>query len=249
MFQKIFLWLFLVVSLSNAQNLTLALAANVSYAIEDIKKAFNQKHPDIQLRIILGSSGKLTAQIKNGAPYDIFMAANMSYPQTLYDAKIAITKPIVYAQGGLALLSKKERDLTHPLKLLSDPSIKKIAIANPKTAPYGKASIEAFQNAKIYNSIKEKLIYAESISQTVSYTITAADVGFIAASSLYSEKMKKYQKEKQWATLKSTLYHPIKQGIVILKRAKENPDAKAFYDFILSAQAKEIFKTYGYIVQ
>ncbi|MEA2028857.1 MAG: molybdate ABC transporter substrate-binding protein [Campylobacterota bacterium] len=233
---------------AQAKNLTVALAANVSYAINDIQKAFNQKHPDIKLRIILGSSGKLTAQIQNGAPYDIFMAANMKYPQSLYDSGKAITNPIVYAQGALAMLSKKEQEFTKGLNLLLDSKIDKIAIANPKTAPYGKASIDAFKSAKIYENIKSKLIYAESISQTVSYTITAADIGLIAASSLYSDKMQKYQKNRHWVAVDTTLYEPINQGIVILKRAKVNKDAKAFYDFILSDEAKVILKKYGYIV-
>jgi len=236
-------------TLLQAKKLTIALAANVSYAIEDIQKAFNQKHPDIQLRIILGSSGKLTAQIKNGAPYDIFMAANMKYPQSLYDSAKAITKPVVYAQGALAMLSNKEQDFSKGINLLMDSAMHKIAIANPKTAPYGKASIDAFKSAKIYKSIKSKLIYAESISQTVSYTMTAADIGLIAASSLYSDTMQKYQENRHWIAIDRALYEPIKQGIVILKRAKDNKEAKAFYDFILSNEAKAILKRYGYIVQ
>jgi len=249
MIKKLMLLALILSTLAEAKKLTLALAANVSYAIEDIQKAFKQKHPDIKLRIILGSSGKLTAQIQNGAPYDIFMAANMKYPQSLYDSAKAVTQPIVYAQGALAMLSSKEQDFTQGLSLLLDSKIDKIAIANPKTAPYGKASVDAFKSVKIYESIKSKLIYAESISQTVSYTITAADIGLIAASSLYSNKMKKYQKNRHWIAVDTALYEPIKQGIVILKRAKENKEAKAFYDFILSDEAKVILKRYGYIVR
>ncbi len=92
-------------------------------------------------------------------------------------------------------------------------------------------------------------MYAESISQTVSYAITAADIGFIAKSSMYSDKMSKYKENVNWASVDSSLYTPIDQGVVLTSMAKENLEAKAFYEFILSSKAKEIFKEYGYIVK
>jgi len=248
MFKKLLLIAALMSGIGYAKEVTVALAANVSYAIEDLKKEFAKTHPDTKVRIILGSSGKLTAQISNGAPYDIFMAANMKYPASLYDKKIAITKPVVYAQGALAMLSKKELDFTQGIKVLSGSTINKVALANPKTAPYGKASMDAFKNAKIYETVKSKLIFAESISQAVSYAMTAADIGLIAKSSLYSPKMKHYKESVNWAAVDTTLYEPIQQGIVILKKAKDNAEAKAFYDFILGDQAKAILRAYGYIV-
>lgn len=231
-----------------AQKINIAVAANVSYAINDLIKEFNKTNPDTQVQITLGSSGKLTAQISNGAPYDIFMSANMKYPQTLYNNKIAITKPLIYAQGSLAILSRSPIDFTKGIMIAKLKNIDKIAIANPKTAPYGKASVEAFKNAHIYDDIKNKLIFAQSISQTVSYTITAANIGFIAKSSLFSPKMSHYKEGINWVDINSKLYTPINQGIVILKNAKENKEAKAFYDFILSANAKKIFKKYGYLI-
>ncbi|RXK13442.1 molybdate ABC transporter substrate-binding protein [Halarcobacter mediterraneus] len=246
--KKIFLvLLFLSVSLF-AQKLNIAVAANVSYAIDDLIKKFNEKNPDTKVLVTLGSSGKLTAQIKNGAPYEIFMAANMKYPDTLYAEKIAITEPIVYAQGSLAILSAKQRDYSKGINLVKENTITKIAIANPKTAPYGKASVEAMKNAKIYDDVVTKFVYGESISQTVSYAVTAADLGFIAKSSLYSDKMKKYKEGINWTDVDPKLYTPINQGIVILKNAKDKKEAKAFYDFMLSNEAKKIFKEYGYLV-
>ena len=243
--QKIFL-LLLFGSFLYAQNITVALAANVSYAIDELKSTFHKKHPDADLRIIIGGSGKLKAQIQNGAPYDIFMSANMRYPEALYKEKIAITKPKIYAEGALAILSQKARDFSKGIAIIKDSKVRRIAIANPKTAPYGKAAMEALKNAKLYALIKTKLIYGESIAQTVTYTMTAADLGFIAKSALYSPKMKDFQKEKNWIEVDAHLYTPIAQGIVILKHAKNNRAAEAFYNFIISPEAKKIFKKYGY---
>jgi len=232
-----------------AGQINIAVAANVSYAIGDLIKEFNKTNPHTEVLVTLGSSGKLTAQIKNGAPFHLFMAANMKFPQALYDEKMAISKPIVYAQGSLAMLSSKELDFSQGIEIVAQKEIGKIAIANPKTAPYGAAALEAITNAKLLSSVESKFVYAESISQTVSYAITAADIGFIAKSSMYSDKMSKYKENVNWASVDSSLYTPIDQGVVLTSMAKENLEAKAFYEFILSSKAKEIFKEYGYIVK
>ncbi len=186
------IWLFclLLTPALFAEKITIAAAANVSYAIDELKEAFCEIHPQTEVRIVLGSSGKLSAQIRNGAPYGLFMAANMSYPEILYKEKIAITKPVVYAYGKIAYLSVKERDFSKGLDLLQDDSIKTIAIANPKTAPYGHAAKEAMQTVGLYEKLQSKLIYAESISQTVSYALRAADIAIVAKSTLYTPKMK-----------------------------------------------------------
>lgn len=226
-----------------------AVAANVSYAIEPIKAVFAKAHPDTKVTVLLGSSGKLTAQITNGAPFDLFLSANMKYPTALYEKGIAATKPVVYAEGAIALLSSSERDFGKgAVALLKDQSIGKIAIANPKTAPYGKAAMQMLEKADLLAVVKPKLIYAESITQAVQYTMTAADLGIIAASSLYSDKMKHFQQDKHYTRIDTTLYTPIKQGVVLLKHADNNEEASAFYDFLLGDEAKSIFKSYGYLV-
>lgn len=232
-----------------ADSINIAVAANVSYAIDDLKAAFKKEHPETDIRVTLGSSGKLTAQIKHGAPYMLFIAANMKYPEALYADKIAVTKPIVYAQGALAYLSKKPLDFSHPTQLLQSDSIKKIAIANPKTAPYGKAAKEAFKNMGILTKIEPKFVYAESISQTVTYAITAADIGLIAKSSLYSPQMSAYKEGVNWVEVDKSMYTPIKQGIVLLKGGVKSSGAEAFYKFILSDKAKRIFREFGYVVE
>ncbi len=228
--------------------INVAVAANVSYAIETIKKEFNRVHPDIKVNVTLGSSGKLTAQIKNGAPYGMFMSANMSYPEALYRDKIALTKPIVYAQGGLVYLSTKQQDFTQGMKMLETPTIKRIAIANPKTAPYGKAAVEAMKNAGVYDKIKNKFVYAESVSQTVSYTITAADIGFIAKSALYSPNMSHFKETVNYSDVDTKLYTPINQGIVLLKNSKNLSEVEKFYNFILTPEVKKILNNFGYLV-
>jgi molybdate transport system substrate-binding protein len=243
--KMIIIWFLLCNSLF-AGTITIAVAANVSYAMDDLKKAFHELHPEIKGKTILGSSGKLPAQIKHGAPYQLFMSANMKYPEALYAEKIAVSEPKVYAEGTLALFSVKNHDFSKGLGLLKERDIQKIAVANPKTAPYGIAADEALRNAGLYEDIKNKFIFGESISQTVSYAVTAADIGIIATSSLYSRQMQKYKKNVHWKEIDPTLYTPIKQGIVILKNAKSDLEVKAFYDFILSADAQKILRQFGY---
>lgn len=247
--KKILLSLIFILSSLNAGTINIAVAANVSYAIEDLKKEFNKEHPNTKVQVTLGSSGKLTAQIKHGAPYQIFMSANMKYPQALFQDKLAISEPLVYAKGSLAYLSTKKFDFSKGIELLNTKEISTIAIANPKTAPYGKATLEAMKNANIYESIKKKLIFGESISQTLSYCIIAADIGIVAKSALYSKKMSRYKKGINWFEVDKNLYSPISQGIVILKSAKDNNEVKAFYEFIFSKKAKIIFEKFGYINQ
>ena len=244
----LFLLLFSAVTIEAASVVTVAVAANVSYAMPELVKAFARVRPGVKIRTILGSSGKLTAQIGHGAPYDLFLSADMAYPEALYRRGAAVTKPRVYAKGALALLSPKPRDLQAGLKILLAPGIRRIAVANPKTAPYGKAAVEALKNAGLYEAVQARLIYGESVSQTLAYTLHAADVGIVARSSLFSPKLRRFEEGKNRIDVDPSLYTPIEQGIVLLKRARNSADAKAFYDFILSPKARAVFKAYGYLL-
>ncbi|WP_373029848.1 molybdate ABC transporter substrate-binding protein [Sulfurovum sp.] len=246
--KKVVLSILLTFSMLHSGEISIAVAANVSYAIEVLKKEFNVIYPETKVQVILGSSGKLTAQIRHGAPYGLFMSANMKYPEVLYSEKIAVTKPVVYAQGALAYLSVKKQDFSAGTMFLKEDNIKKIAIANPQTAPYGIAAVEALKNANVYDAVKEKFVYGESISQTVAYATTAADIGLIAKSSLFSPQMAHFKEGIHWSDVNETLYTPIAQGMVILKRAESNSEVKAFYDFMLSDKAKAIMKNFGYKV-
>lgn len=231
-----------------AGTINIAVAANVADAMGELKAEFQKAHPETEVQITLGSSGKLATQIKNGAPFGLFLSADMEFPQALYAEKLAVTEPVAYAQGELAYLSAKTLDFSKGIALVTDASITKIAIANPKTAPYGKAALEAMMSAKVYESVKDKLVFAESISQAVTYATTAADIGFVAKSSLFGSNMKEYKEGVNWASVDSKLYTPIKQGIVILKNGTDKSEYRAFYDFVLSQKGKEILKKFGYSV-
>jgi molybdate transport system substrate-binding protein len=222
-----------------SKEVLVAAAANTTYAMPEIIKTFNKSHPDIKIKLILASSGKLSAQIIHGAPFDVFLSANMKYPTLLYKRGFAKTKPKVYAKGAIALFSVKNIDLTNFKNALL--KAKLIAIANPKTAPYGEASMEAIKNSGIYQKVLPKIVYAETVSAVIPYTINEADIGVVAKSALFSKNLKKY---KNYADVPKNLYKPISQGIILLNDKKE---AKMFYEFLLSDKAKEIFKKYGYL--
>jgi len=231
-----------------AGEISVAVAANLSDVIEVFKAEFAKTNPNTKVNTVLGASGKFTTQIKAGAPFDLFLSADMTFPESLYAEKLAVTKPIVYASGALAMMSTRGLDLSKGIGIITDAKVEKIALANPKTAPYGAASIEAFKNAGIYDKVESKLVFGESISQAVQFATTAADVGFVHKSAFYSESMKKYKEGKDWVNVDTKLYTPIAQGIVLLKQAENNAEAKAFYDFVLNAKAKQIFQDYGYLV-
>ncbi len=236
-------------SLLMAGKVVVSAAANTTYAMEEITAIFKKEYPGTDVDLILGSSGKLTAQIKNGAPYDLFLSANMKYPKALDSEGKSLTRPLVYAKGALVMFTVKDVDLGKGIALAADMKIKRIAMANYKLAPYGKAAVTALTNAGILGVAEKKFVNAESITQTLQYTMTATDIGFVAKSSMFSDKLKgKNIKGKNWVDVDPKLYAPIKQGIILLKHAEGNPDAKTFYDFIFSDKAKAVFKKYGYIL-
>lgn len=224
---------------SFASNLNVAAAANTAYALEEIKREFTKIHPDAKINITLGSSGKLVAQIKNGAPFDLFLSANTSFADTLYKDGFAVDKPQIYTSGSVAILSV--RGYEPSLNSLKNKDIKTIIIANPKTAPYGAATIEALKNAGIYDEIKHKIVESNSIGDALNQTIKAGDIGFVAASALKAKQMLQYT---NYSILDGSLHTSIDQAMVILNNG--NKLAKAFYDFILSKPAQDIFAKFGY---
>ena len=245
-FIKIVLLNFLFFGHLYAKNINIALCSNMHYVLKDLIIEYNKLYPNTKVIVTLGSSGKLSAQIKHHASYDIFMSANMQYPQALYEDNLSINKPRIYAKGNLVYFSKQKLDFTKGIDILQNSHIKKIAIANPKTAPYGKATLEAIQNAGIYKDISKKLVYASSISQTVSYTLLATDIGIIAKSALFTPYLLKYKENIHWKDVDKKLYTSINQGMIILKNTKNLKEANSFYDFILSKNSKTIFKKFGY---
>lgn len=226
-----------------------AVAANMQYTMEALKTEFN-KTDKTEIDVVLGASGNLTQQIMQGAPFDIFVSADTSFPQKLAAGNFTAEPPKVYAQGVLVLWSAKNNvQPTADLKFLLNDNIQHIAIANPKTAPYGTAAEFILKKDGVYENIFRKLVTGESITQTTQFIATkAADVGFTAKSIVISDEMKGKGK---WIELKQKDYPPIKQAAVLLKYGQQNHTtaSKKFYDFLFSAKAKAIYKKFGYIVQ
>jgi len=229
-----------------AQNLKVAVAANLQSVIKVLGKDFKQK-TGVEIEPIVGSSGNLTAQIRNGAPYDVFLSADMTFPETLFEEGFSAKKPVVYAQGSLIICSKQDIGFENWERVLMTERIKKIAVANPAIAPYGKAAEESLKDKGILNDIKSKIVYGESISQVNTYITTGVvEVGF-TTQALVKDPANKTA--LYWKVIDSKTYAPIEQGMVLLKHANDSPDAEKFYQYILSPAAKAIFEEYGYRFQ
>ncbi len=225
--------------------LTIATAANMQFAMAALSTQFT-KQTGIKTNLVIASSGKLTAQIKEGAPYDMLVSADMKYPNEIQKFDLAATTPKVYAYGKLVLWSM-QKNVKPNIELLSTNNIKHIALANPKTAPYGQAAIDVLKHYQVYDTCQKKLVYGESIAQTNQFiTSRAAEVGFTAKSVVLSQKMKG---KGEWVDLDPLTYNRIEQGIVRIKGANEmEEEAIAFYNFMFSENAKKILTEFGYAV-
>lgn len=229
----------------NSQPINIAVAANLKVAMDSIISVYKSAFPDEKIQATYGSSGNFYEQITNGAPFDIFYSADMNYPNKLRDNKIAISPVKLYAIGRLALWSKKIDPNTQQLNSILDASIKKIAIANPATAPYGARSVESLKFYKVYDKIKSKLVYGDNIAQTAQFvSFGAADIGIIALSEMLSPKMKK--EGGKYFIIPENSHTPLEQGCVVLKHGKGNTTASKFYDYISSEKAIAILTYYGY---
>lgn len=242
-------WLLILCSVcalpARAETLTVAVAANVQYAFDDLRTAF-AKQSGIAIRPIFGSSGKLAAQIQNGAPFDVFVSADMEYPEALHRAGLAPFAPRVYAYGVLMLWSMQDIDLSKGLALLADSGIRKVALPNPTVAPYGREALRALQSAKLMDVVGPKLVYGESIAQATQFVYSgAAEAGISAKAAMLAPEMRGKAK---WAEVDPRAYTPIAQGVVMLKHGRDaNPkEAQIFYDFLFSPPARAIFARYGY---
>lgn len=228
----------------SSEKLTIATAANVQFAMQELTQLFSEES-GIEAEIILGSSGKLLVQIKEGAPYDVFVSANMKYPNELLKVGLAEHKPEVYAKGKLVLWSMVE-GISPTIELLKTDEVKHIAMANPKTAPYGVATEQLLNAKSMYSQIENKLVFGESISQTNQFIISgAAEAGFTAMSVVMSPEM---QGKGKWIELDTKEYTPIEQGAVVIKKKDKNTKtAQQFYAFLFSPKAQNVLKKYGYI--
>lgn len=226
--------------------LAIAVAANVLYAMQDIEAAFEKKE-GIPIELVSASSGKLSTQIVQGAPYHLFISADMKYPNFLYQAGAATAPPKPYAYGALVLWSMRpDLPLERGLEVLSDPSVKKVAIANPQTAPYGAEAMRALENAGLTEEVGPRLVYGESIGQTSQYISSGAcDVGITAKSVVLAPEM---AGEGQWTDVDRRLYQPIAQGAVVTNFGKKTqPEgSRHFFAYLFSDEARQIFTRYGY---
>ena len=225
-----------------------AVAANMQYAMEDLSIVFEKKY-GIKVEISSASSGVLTTQIKQGAPFDLFISANMRYPNLLFQENLTVDTPEVYAHGSLVLWTMKGVDISKGLACLLEDNVKKIAIANNETAPYGIAAFEALKNKGYLDSISSKLIYGESVGQVNQYIMSkSVDIGLTSKSVLFSPKIKG---KGHYIEIDTSLYKPIYQGIVMLMNAKEKnlKNAELFYNFMFSVEAKEVLTKYGYEIK
>ena len=231
-----------------AQEITVAAAADLQSAMQDVTSRF-QKESGKTVRVIYGSSGNFFQQIQNGAPFDMFFSANLEYPKKLDAA--GLTQPgsyYRYARGKIVVWIPKDSkiDLSAGLKALLDPMVKKIAIANPQHAPYGQAAVSAMQQEGIYEKAKEKFVLGENISQTASFVISGSvDIGVVALSLVLSPNMKD---KGRYADIPADEYPPIDQACVILGSSKNKKLAQQFLSYVKSSEVADVLASYGFDV-
>lgn len=242
----LFLLLFLTSCMDSdsGQKLSIASAANMQFAARELSDAFSEAS-GIETELIVGASGNLTAQIAAGAPYDVFLSADMQYPRYLHERGFGYQEPEVYGYGQLVLWSCSD-DLVPSIEVLTQDNIRHIAMPNPELAPYGRAAKEVLDNHALYELIAPKLVFGESIAQTNQFIRTgAAEIGFTAGSVVVSPQLKGVGK---WIPLPQEQYTPIAQGILILGNREKPPEnALKFYTFLKSTAGREILSRYGYL--
>ena len=229
-----------------AQELTVAAAADLQFAMQDIAARF-EKATGKPVKVVYGSSGNFLQQIQNGAPFDLFFSANVDYAKQLESAGLVEEGSLYqYATGKIVIWVPGESkvDLSAGVRALLDPAVHKIAIANPQHAPYGQAAVAAMKQGKIYDQVADKLVMGENISQTASFVLSgSADIGIIAFSLAVSPNMKG---KGRYVEVPGADYPPIEQACVILKASPRKETAKAFLQFIQSDSTKELLRTYGF---
>ncbi len=231
---------------SHMETVKVAAAGNLTFILKPLKKNFTEIYPRAAVQFITASSGKLTMQIQNGADFDIFLSADMGYPEKLYSDGFSLRPPKEYSRGELILFSREGFRRGEGIEMLSRNRIKRIAIANGKLAPYGRAAYEVIKNSGIKN-VRPKLVEAANIMQTAQYALLGAGAGFISRSALQGPALKKWNIEgRYWIAVDSKLYRPIRQGILLLKRGEQKKHAVEFYKYMFSPEVKKLMTEYGY---
>lgn len=231
-----------------AQEITVAAAADLQFAMRDIAAQFQQRTGK-SVKVTYGSSGNFYQQLQNGAPFDMFFSANVDYARKLDAAGLAEPGSFYpYATGKIVLWVPKESkiDVSKGLASLLDLAVKKIAIANPEHAPYGQAALAALKKENIYDKISGKLVLGENISQAATFAASgAADAGIVALALAVSPNMKD---KGRYVEIPAEEYPPIEQACVILKSAKDKETARKFLEFVKTPAVKDVFRGYGFAV-
>jgi molybdate transport system substrate-binding protein len=229
---------------ANAEKITIAAAADLKFAMDEIVSAFKSTNPGAEVDVVYGSSGNFYTQLKQGAPYDLFFSADIAFPRDLVNSGLAASEVRPYAFGRIVLWSAKLDASRMTLESLTDPKITRIAIANPKHAPYGQRAEEALRSAGLWEKIEPKLVYGENIAQTAQFVETGnAQIGIIALSLAVNPELA--SKGGYWL-IPENLHQPLEQGYVITKRAENNVLARRFADYMAGKSARAIMIKYGF---
>lgn len=234
-------------SSARADEATVAVAANFAEVIEELETRF-ENATDHTLTVTTGSTGKLYAQIKNGAPFDVFLAADQARPERLEAEGDAVPgSRFTYALGRLTLWSADPAGVADNLETLKTGDFDNLAIANPDLAPYGLAAKQTLQHYGLWDALSGKAVMGQNIGQTFSMVATGnAPLGFVARSHVLSSR--NAQPGSRW-DVPTEAYDPIRQDAVVLKRAADNPAALAFARFLRSDKARAVIERFGYAVE
>jgi len=238
----------LLCQLCAAQEIHVAAAADLQSAMQDLAMRF-ERETGKKVTVIFGSSGNFFQQIQQGAPFDMFFSANLDYPKKLEAAGLVENGSYYqYARGKIVVWVPKDSkiNLNSGLKVLLDPSVKKIAIANPLHAPYGQAAVSAMQREGVYDKAKDKFVLGENISQTASFIVSgSADIGIVALSLALSPNMKD---KGRYTEVPANEYPPIEQACVILSSSKNKEIAQRFLAYVKSTAVADLLAGYGFDV-
>jgi molybdate transport system substrate-binding protein len=229
------------------KSISIAAASDTKFALDDLIATFQKDHPEVKVQATYGSSGNFYAQLSQRAPFDLFLSADIRYPNQLIEAGLAAPdSKFMYAAGKLVLWVPTNSGLvpSKGIEILKYSSVKKIAIANPEHAPYGKAAVAAMQKLGVYDAVKPKLVYAENIAQAAQFVESgAADAGLIALSLALAPPMKA---KGVWWEIPADAYPRLEQGGVILSWARNLTLTRQFKDFLLSDSGKAVLRRYGF---
>ncbi len=236
--------LYVSIGIANAEVVDVAVASNFTAAMKDIVAEF-EKTSDHQVRLSFGSSGKFFAQIVNGAPFQVFFSADQSKPAALEKAGLVVQESrMTYAVGALALWSSKPGFVDDYATRLKNGDFNKLALANPKLAPYGIAAMEVLEHLTLKHATEKKWVLGENIAQTYQFVSTGnADMGFVALSQIIDRGH--FRQGSSWV-IPAELYTPIRQDAVLLQRGKNSRAAQALLRFVRSEKVKAIIESYGY---